>query len=237
MYKWKTTGSKEKEGKMTKTFTKCFLILGLLLLVFACVPGFKAVKPTEATHQKGAGRLITNKGYKFPYEFYPANQKAPSVIYIPGASGKVAWQGQGGYALASPLNKANFNFIGFNRAGALSGGSTRAHVRNAAKRGKSGVVYFPTFDGKESASENIVCNEVLAVIEFVERASTHDPKKGIYLVGASMGSWLSLVAVHSFPEKIKGVVFLSPAIIPEMITPDPKRPEYNVTNYLVSRHA
>ncbi len=214
-------------------------ILGFLIIIISslfvttCAPT-TAVKPTEATHQKGKGKFLTNEGYTFSYKFYPTDKKGPSVIYIPGMGGRVAWRGQGGYALASPLNKAHFNFIGFDRAGALSGGSLRDHIRNAAKRGKSGSVYFPTIDGKESASENIVSNEVLSVIEFIERAPTHDSEKGIYLIGASMGSWVSLVTVHSFPDRIKGVIFLSPAILPEMIAPVPKRPQFNPTNYLKS---
>lgn len=220
---------------------KGFKLILIVCLIFCCATYLiscattTAVKPTEATYKKGGGKLITNEGYKFSYEFYPSNQKGPSVIYIPGMGGRVAWRGQGGYILASPLNKANFNFIGFNRAGGLSGGPLKDHIRNAAKRGKSGSVYFPTIDGKESATENIVRNEVSTVIEFVERAPTHDSKKGVYLIGGSMGSWVSLCTVHSFPDKIKGVVFLSPALLPEWVTTDQaKHPEHNISNYFKS---
>jgi pimeloyl-ACP methyl ester carboxylesterase len=109
-------------------------------------------------------------------------------------------------------------------------------VRITANRGKSGSVYFPTKDGKESATENIVRNEVKAVIEFIEKAPTHDPNKGIYLIGASMGSWASLCTVHSFPDKIKGVVFLSPSLLPEWVSAEEqiKRSDHNLTNYFES---
>ncbi len=221
---------------MKKIFITCFLVLGLALLMFACAPSFKAVKATEATHQKGKGRLITSDGYKFSYRFYPSSQKSPSVIYIPGLGGRVAWGGKrGGYALASPLNKANFNFIGFDRSDVLSDWpGQRQALKHLAKRSKSGSTYFPTIDGKYSSAESIVQNEVGSIIDFIERAPTHDPEKGVYLIGASMGSWVSLVAVHSFPNKIKGVVFLSPAILPEWVTTEAKNQQINIKNYWLS---
>ena len=222
---------------------KGFRIVQIVSLIF-CFATYliscattSAVKPMEATHKKGGGKLITNEGYKFSYRFYPSNKKGPSVIYIPGMGGRVAWRGQkGGYALSSPLNKANFNFIGFDRSDALHDYSSLGHaVKHATKRSKSGSVYFPTIDGKESGTENIVRNEVLSAIEFIERAPTHDSAKGIYLIGASMGSWVSLVTVNSFPDKIKGIVFLSPAILPEWVTTDQaKYPKRNISNYFSS---
>jgi len=50
-----------------------------------------------------------------------------------------------------------------------------------------------------------------------------------------MGSWVSLCTVHSFPDKIKGVVFLSPALLPEWVSTDhqAKHPEHN-SNYFKS---
>jgi alpha-beta hydrolase superfamily lysophospholipase len=208
----------------------------LFLALISHAVAIRATKPGEAKHKKGKGRLITAGGYKFPYRFYPTKAKGASVIYIPGMGGRVAGRGKDGYALAKPLNKANFNFIGFDRAGALSTGSQRDHIRNTQKRGKSGSAMFPSIDGKESAAENIFRNEVSAVIEFVERAPTHDPPKGIYLIGGSFGSWISLVTVHSCPQKIKGVIFLSPAILPEWVTAigQDKQPGFNVTSYFKS---
>ena len=62
------------------------LILGCATYLISCATT-TAVKPTEATYQKGGGKLITTEGYQFSYKFYPVEQKGPSVIYIPGLSG------------------------------------------------------------------------------------------------------------------------------------------------------
>jgi len=225
---------------MIKAFISSFLILILALFDFACTPDLKAVKPNEATHEIGQGKLITSEGYKFPYRFYPATLKGPSVIYLPGMDGRDAYGGgQGVYALASLLNNANFNLVGFNRADAKSSYGVRSvevAFRNTVKRSKSGSVYFPSIDGKESATEDIIQNEISAIIKFVERAPTHDPEKGIYLIGASHGSWVSLGTVHSFPDKIKGVVFLTPGFHYGYFSPkwQAKYPEQNITNYFNS---
>jgi len=196
-------------------------------------PKKSVVKP-----KKQSGKLITAEGLKFHYQFFPTNQKAPSVIYIPGLGSKFTYaSGSGGYALASPLNKANFNYIGFDRSDALSSWEGQRHaLRLLAKRSQSGSTYFPSFDGKNSSAESIVRNEVSSIIEFIEKSPTHDSEKGIYLIGASMGSWLSLVTVHSFPNKIKGVVFLSPAILPEWVSKEEqaKSPKRNIVNYFKS---
>jgi pimeloyl-ACP methyl ester carboxylesterase len=84
----------------------------------------------------------------------------------------------------------------------------------------SNSLMYP-IDGKNSAAENILQNEISSTIEFVERAPTFDSNKGIYLIGGSLGSWISLLTVKAFPDKIKGVVFLSPGIIPAMVTTFP----------------
>jgi pimeloyl-ACP methyl ester carboxylesterase len=193
---------------MKHIFIVC--LLGLGCLIYCATP----VKSTEATYQKGGGKLITTEGYQFSYEFYPVEKKGPSVIFITGLGGRMS----GLYALASLLNKANFNFIEFDRAG-MASTAQRESIAIITKRSKSGDIMWPSVDGKEPGAENIVRNEISAVIEFVENAPTHDPKQGIYLIGGSYGSWLSLVTVHSFPEKIKGVVFLSPAILPKWVSP------------------
>jgi pimeloyl-ACP methyl ester carboxylesterase len=194
------------------------------------------LKPTEATHKKGEGRLISSDGIKFSYNFYPSHKKGPSVIYIAGMSGKVTRKGKGGYVLVPPLNRAGFNFIGFDRPGyeALLPQSDKINI--VKMRSKSGHAMFPTNEGLESGAQNIVRNEIQTVIEFIERAPTYDPEKGIYLIGGSFGSWISLITVLSFPDKVKGVVFLSPAIPPEMVGADrqAEKPMLNISNYFES---
>ena len=95
---------------------------------------------------------------------------------------------------------------------------------------------FPSVSGKESGFENICRNEVTSIIEFIERAPTHNPEQGTYLIGSSYGSWISLLTVRMFPEKIKGVVFLSPGIPPEHVSVkmQAENPNLNITNYYES---
>ena len=225
---------------MIKAFIGSLLILILALFGFACAPSSKPVKPNEATHEIGQGKLITSEGYEFPYRFYPVAQKGPTVVYLPGMDGRAAYGGgKGVYALAPSLNTANFNLLGFNRADAKTSYASRSvgvTFRHTVKRSKSGSVYFPSIDGKESATDNIIRNEVSAIIEFVESAPTHDPEKGIYLIGASHGSWVSLCTVHSFPDKIKGVVFLTPGFHKGYFSSEwqAKYPEQNIINYFKS---
>jgi pimeloyl-ACP methyl ester carboxylesterase len=209
---------------IVKHIVVVFLLLGTTHLISCVTP---AVKPKEATFQKGEGRLITGDNYQFSYRYYPVEQKGPSVIFITGLGGKVS----GGYYLASPINKANFNFIGFDRAGRYPL-SVKDAYDMITERSKSGNIMWPSVDGKESGTENILRNEISAIIEFAENSPTHDPKQGIYLIGASYGSWLSLVTVNAFPDKIKGVVFLSPAIPSNVVVPNQaQNPTMNITKY------
>jgi hypothetical protein len=209
-----------------------------LTLIFAsylasCVTT-PAAKPDEIDYQQTKGKLITNDGHKFRYKFYPSSQKSASVIFIPTMKCRQSGRPQGRHALAVSLNKANFNFITFEPWNTLFEGSFKDHVDNLnKKRAKSGAGHFPSIDGKESAVQNIARNEVSAIIEFIESAPTHDPKKGIYLIGACIGSMISLETIHYYPDKIKGVVFLSPMILPIFFTPDiqAKYSNLNISEY------
>lgn len=209
-----------------------------LTLIFAsyltsCVTT-PAAKPDEVDYQQTKGKLITNDGHKFRYKFYPSSQKSASVIFIPTMKCRQSGRPQGRHALAVSLNKAIFNFITFEPWHTLYEGSFKVQQANMyKKRGKSRAGHFPSIDGKESPAQNIARNEVSAIIRFVERAPTHDPQKGIYLIGACIGSMISLETIHSYPDKIKGVVFLSPMILPIFFTPDiqAKYSNLNISDY------
>jgi pimeloyl-ACP methyl ester carboxylesterase len=192
-----------------------FLIL--LLFIWACTHTSVNIE-TEANYSNNEGKLTTHDGHKFPYKFFPADQKGASVVFIPDLGGKVSYEGtsSGGWTLRKPLNKAGFNFIGFDRFDAKKIKSHRDGMKSVTSRGKSKSTMFPTLDGKESGAKNIAKNEVATVIEFIEGAPTHDKTKGIYLIGTSMGSLVSFYAVQEFPESIKGVVLVTPAIIDKM---------------------
>ena len=220
-----------------KRHTAILLTLVCAAFLVSCATG-SPTKPTEASYQKAEGKLVTTDGYIFSYRFYPVQKKGASVIYIPGLNGQpYTGNTEGAYALTGSLNKANLNFIGFNRADNASiGRSQMAMVNILQKRGKSGLIMWPSMDGKESSAENIVRNEISAMIEFIENAPTHDPEQGIFLIGGSYGSWVSLVSVSSFSEKIKGVVFLSPGILPEWVSSQAQaeHPDVNISQYFQS---
>jgi len=218
--------------KIVIHFMPMMIVLPLLL---SCSTN-QAVKPNEVDYGKRNGKLITQDDYVFSYKHFPAATKGPSVIFIPGMGGRPTWGGKGAYALADHLNELNINFIGFDRAGALSKGNLPQHIKNARKRSASGSVDCPSFDGKESTAQNIVRNEISALIVFIEASPTHDAQKGIYLIGGSFGAMIALESVESFPEKIKGVVFVSPAILPDWYTKEfqSKYPQIDILNHFQS---
>lgn len=212
---------------MRKSFVYC-CILFITFFYFACASTQNAEKPGNAAFMQGKGKLIANNGKKFSYLFYPSDRKGPSVILIPGLIGDTRWDGAtgGGYTLAPQLNKAGFNLIGFDFYGwsKCKSANLWTCVKSGIARSRSGSLMMPTPDGKESGTQSIARNEVKEIIEFLEKAPTHDPQKGIYLIGASMGSFISLCAVHEFPDKIKGVIFLSPGIVSQMWNEPEKYP-------------
>jgi pimeloyl-ACP methyl ester carboxylesterase len=157
----------------------------------------------------GFKAMTTVDGFKFEYEFSPCSQKGPSVILIPGMSG---WYERQYYRFASEINDANFNFLGFERYPVTKSGGTGLMVSTLVSSRRCDNAFIPS-DGKPSAAESITKNEIAACIELLERTPTHDPEKGIYLIGESYGSWVALVAAHYFPEKIKGVIYVSPSIL------------------------
>lgn len=196
----------------------CILLLVIVVVAVSGCAGTTAVKPEEADYGLKKGRLITVDGYKFSYKYYPAAMKGPTVLFVPGMGGRPTWGGAGAYALADPLNELNVNYISYVRAGALMPGSGRGHVANTQKRSKSGAAMYPSKDGKESAAQNIVRNEMAALLKYIEESPMHDSQKGIYLLGGSFGALVSLETVSAFPNEIQGVVFVSPAVVPALYT-------------------
>lgn len=195
-----------------------FRFLCAIIIVFSITACAKPLKPTEATFKEGSGKLISSDELIFSYMHFPVSQKGATIIYVAGLGGKTGEA----YALASELNEAGMNFIGFDRA-EYDCSNTRSCLNNVLKRSTNGNLMYPSTDGKYSATDNIIHNEIDTILQFAERSPMYDSKKGIYLIGGSYGSWLSLVAVHSYPNKnIKGVVFLSPAILPEWAIYNPQ---------------
>lgn len=200
----------------------CTAILAVLAIcLLSCTP---AMKPSEAPHEKGAGKLLTSDGRSFDYHYYPAKTKGPTVVYIPGMGGRASYSWPGSHVLANPLNEVGFNYIVFNRVDAITGPpwpGLQEQISRAIKRGKSGSLYFPSLDGKESGSQNIYRNELVSIFEFISKSPQHSSDKGVFLIGSSFGSWLSLVTIKERPE-VAAAVFLSPAIVLCLLKPTSK---------------
>lgn len=225
--------------RVSKIFNLAIYLILILFFTISCqtTPDTTtSIKETESKNNGiNKGKLITKDGLKFSYRYYSSDVRGASVIYVPCTAGLMTYEraALGSYALAEPLNKNGFNFFTFNRADvSFNARGFDDHYKNLTYRAKTGYTYFLTKDGKESAALNIVRNEITKAIEYVENSPSHDSEKGIYLIGGSYGSWLAMVAVNSFPLKIKGVVFLSPAILREWMTTDQEKyPQLNITEY------
>jgi hypothetical protein len=60
-----------EEMSMTKNFRlmkSLGLFIGAAMILTSCVTTTTAVKPGDASHVKGAGKLVTKEGFKFSYE-------------------------------------------------------------------------------------------------------------------------------------------------------------------------
>ena len=66
----------------------------------------------------------------------------------------------------------------------------------------------------------ILKNEITTVFNFVRGSDWYDKNEGIYVIGGSFGSWLSLgiLADKNLSKDIKGVIFLSPSVAPHKST-------------------
>jgi pimeloyl-ACP methyl ester carboxylesterase len=210
----------------------CSVFLFFYIVFNGCIPNAITANPNEADYKKGTGTLITEQGYKFDYSYYPSNTSGPSVIYIPGLGGRTySSQEWNGYTLAEGLNNAGFNFVGFDFSGWPQCGTSNLGpcVKRGVERGASGSLMMPSVDGKEAGTQNLARNEVHSIIRFIENSPTHDTDKGVFLIGSSLGSWISICTVHNYPEKIRGVIFVSPGIVSDMWNEPDKYP--NATEY------
>jgi pimeloyl-ACP methyl ester carboxylesterase len=216
-----------KDGSHISNRILVLCLISLTWLIQSVTPATSA----EPTYKKGERKLTTTEGHQFWYGYFPAEQKGPTAVYIAGLHGVVT----GGYSLAQPLNKQGFNFVGFNRIGETSYISQRDSISALTKRSRSGNLMWPSVDGRESSTQDIVSKEISLIIEFLEKSPTHDPNQGIYLIGGSYGAWLSIVTANTFLDKIRGIVFVTPAILPNMIDPNQaQNPHMNISNYFRS---
>jgi len=167
-----------------------------------------------------SGRLITQSGIKFPYKWSPASGEAVSVIYIGGMGGG----GNEISALSGKFNAAGLSLMTFNRKDKGGG------LKGVQARSQNGKAVNVTTDGKLSAAQVIVNDEINSAISFVKSSASYSPTKGIVLIGGSYGSWLNLNAISDIHgADIKGAVFMSPMFPPSLFTSPDAKPE-NVEN-------
>ena len=154
--------------------------------------------------------LKTKEEKQFPVQFSVSKTNgAPTALYIAGLGG----QGNQVSSISKFFNQNGINLVTFDRNEKKCKGF--ACFKTVGQRSKSGQLIYAE-NNQETAIEHILKNEITSVLNFITESNWHDRTQGIYLIGGSFGSWLTL-AVMSNPtlkENVKGVVFLSPSVAP-----------------------
>jgi len=175
--------------------------------------------------QVSKGKLTASNGKSFPYTLTDAEAGGVTVVYIGGIGGR----GNEVSKIAKSFTSRGLNLVTFDRAEA-SCSSTKACAAKVASRVPSKKL-IASPDGRPTAADDIMKNEIAAIMKFVTSSKSYNEKKGIVLIGGSYGSWLTLVATQSkYKSHIKGAVFLSPAINPAWVSGS-KAPKEGVSKY------
>ena len=154
--------------------------------------------------------LKTKEGKQFPVKYSVSQtNSAPTALYISGLGGK----GNQVSSISKFFNQNGINLVTFDRNEKKCEGF--ACFKTVGQRSKSGQLIYAE-NNQETAIEHILKNEITSVLNFIIESNWYNRSQGIYIIGGSFGSWLTL-AVMSNPtlkEYVKGVVFLSPAVAP-----------------------
>ena len=154
--------------------------------------------------------LKTKEEKQFPVQFSVSQtNSAPTALYIAGLGGK----GNQVSSISKFFNQNGINLVTFDRNEKEC--KSFACFKTVGQRSKSGQLIYAE-NNRETAIEHILKNEITSVLNFIIESNWYDSRQGIYIIGGSFGSWLTL-AVMSNPtlrENVKGVVFLSPSIAP-----------------------
>ena len=154
--------------------------------------------------------LKTQEGKQFPVQFSVSQtNSAPTALYITGLGGK----GNQVSSISKFFTQNGINLVTFDRNEKKCKGF--ACFKTVRERSKSGQLIYAE-NNQETAIEHILRNEITSVLNFIRESNWYDGSQGIYIIGGSFGSWLTL-AVMSNPtlkENVKGVVFLSPSVAP-----------------------
>ena len=154
--------------------------------------------------------LKTQEGKQFPVQFSVSQtNSAPTALYITGLGGK----GNQVSSISKFFTQNGINLVTFDRNEKKC--RSFACFKTVGERSKSGQLIYAE-NNQETAIEHILKNEITSVLNFIRESNWYDVSQGIYIIGGSFGSWLTL-AVMSNPtlkENVKGVVFLSPSVAP-----------------------
>ena len=155
--------------------------------------------------------LKTKEGKQFPAQFSVSQtNSAPTALYIAGLGGK----GNQVFSISKFFNQNGINLVTFDRNEKKC--KSYACFKTVGQRSKSGQLIYAE-NNQETAMEHILKNEITSIFNFITESNWYDGSQGIYIIGGSFGSWLTL-AVMSNPtlkENVKGVVFLSPSVAPD----------------------
>ncbi len=154
--------------------------------------------------------LKTREGKQFPVQFSVSQtNNAPTALYITGLEGK----GNQVSSISKFFNQNGINLVTFDRNEKKCKGF--ACFKTVGQRSKIGQLIYAE-NNQETAIEHILNNEITSVLNFIIESNWYYGSQGIYIIGGSFGSWLTL-AVMTNPtlrENVKGVVFLSPSVAP-----------------------
>jgi len=159
-------------------------------------------------------RLITLEGKNIPVDVVVnKKQKVPTIIYVTGLGGK----GNEVSKISELFMKNSLNLITFDRNEIKCNGFEC--FKTVGQRSSSGQLIYDENE-KETAIENILKNEITTVFNFVRDSDWYDENEGIYVIGGSFGSWLSLgiLANKNLSKDVKGIIFLSPSVAPHKST-------------------
>ena len=175
------------------------ILISVIIIFFVISPVW-----AESTNLK------TKEGKQFPVQFSVSQtNSAPTALYISGLGGK----GNQVSSISKFFNRNGINLVTFDRNEKKCKGF--ACFKTVGQRSKSGQLIYAE-NNQETAMEHILKNEINSVLNFITDSNWYDRSKGIYIIGGSFGSWLTLAVMSNstLKDNVKGVVFLSPSVAP-----------------------
>ena len=152
-------------------------------------------------------QTINKNSFEIKHSTFDKNK--PIILFLAGLGNRGNQINQ----IRDEFNDAKFNLFTFSRHENPCD-SFRTCISNVARRVKTGQIIISN-KGAKSSLEDIFENEITTIINYIIQDNAYNKTKGIFLIGSSYGSWLSLTTLNSnFREHIKGIIFLSPVVAP-----------------------